>query len=184
MALTCFLSSPGFPGVSWISWIERTLRMLFSSASMLSSCHWICFVILSIIPGHSMQARCTSHSSADGGLVEAGRTCCRFEGNSLSFSPLSLYLSISQLLALALSNEWELGVLTTETNPHRPSVRCAAIRIERLAFTRVTLVPFGIAEWLARVDCLRRTLAIGDWRFVSHLRLWTWEIARKRQQKW
>ena len=50
-------------------------------------------------------------------------------------------------------------------SPHRACVRCAAIRIARLALTRLTFIPHGIAEWLARVDPVRWTLAIGDWRF-------------------
>ena len=54
---------------------------------------------------------------------------------------------------------------TTEISPHRPCVRCAAIRIARLAFVRLRFVPRGIAEWFARVDRVRWTLAIGDWRF-------------------
>ena len=37
-------------------------------------------------------------------------------------------------------------------------------QIARLAFIRVTFVPHGTAEWLARVDRVRWTLAIGDWR--------------------
>ena len=41
------------------------------------------------------------------------------------------------------------------TNPHRARVRCAAIQIARLAFTRLTFVPRGTAEWLARVDRVR-----------------------------
>ena len=53
----------------------------------------------------------------------------------------------------------------TEMSPHRPCVRCAAIRIARLAFIRVVFVPLGPAEWPARVDRVRWTLAIGDWRF-------------------
>ena len=52
-----------------------------------------------------------------------------------------------------------------ESSPHRPCVRCAAIRIARLAFIRLTFVPRGTAEWLPRVDCVHWTLAIGDWRF-------------------
>ena len=44
-------------------------------------------------------------------------------------------------------------------------VRCAAIRIARLAFIGVVFVPRGTAEWLARVGHVRWALAIGDWRF-------------------
>ena len=40
-------------------------------------------------------------------------------------------------------------------SPHRPCVRRAALRIARLAFTGLTCVPRGTAEWLARVDRLR-----------------------------
>ena len=43
----------------------------------------------------------------------------------------------------------------TEISPHRLCVRCAAIRIARLASTRLTFVPNGTAEWFARVDCVR-----------------------------
>ena len=43
----------------------------------------------------------------------------------------------------------------TESSPDRPCVRCAAIRITRLAFIRLTFVPRGTAEWLARVDRVR-----------------------------
>ena len=52
----------------------------------------------------------------------------------------------------------------TEISPHRACVRCAAIRIARLAFIRLTFVPRGTAEWHARVDHVPRTLAISDWR--------------------
>ena len=48
--------------------------------------------------------------------------------------------------------------------PHRPCVRCAAIRIAGLAFIRLTFAPRGTAEWLARVDRVRWTLAIGNWK--------------------
>ena len=48
---------------------------------------------------------------------------------------------------------------------HRPCVRCAAIRIVRLAFISLTFVPRGTAEWLARVDRVRWMPVIGDWRF-------------------
>ena len=54
---------------------------------------------------------------------------------------------------------------TQRISPDRPCVRCAAIQIARLAFIRFTFVPRGIAAWLARVDRVRWTLAIGDWRF-------------------
>ena len=58
----------------------------------------------------------------------------------------------------------------TEISPHRPFVRCAAIRFGPLAFTRLTFVSRGTAEWLARVDRVRWTLAIGDWPGVfAHL---------------
>ena len=50
-------------------------------------------------------------------------------------------------------------------SPHRPCVRCAATRIARLAFIHLTFAPHGTAEWLARVDRVGWTLAIGDWRF-------------------
>ena len=44
---------------------------------------------------------------------------------------------------------------TTGFGPHRPCVRCAAIRIARLALIGVAFVPRGTAEWLARVDRVR-----------------------------
>ena len=50
----------------------------------------------------------------------------------------------------------------TEISPQRPCARCAGIRVARLAFTRLTFVRRGTAEWLARVDRVRWTLAIGD----------------------
>ena len=43
----------------------------------------------------------------------------------------------------------------TEFGPRRPCVRCAAVRIARLAFVGVAFVPRGTAEWLARVDRVR-----------------------------
>ena len=43
----------------------------------------------------------------------------------------------------------------TEISPHRPCVRCAAIRIARLAFVHFTFFPHGTAEWPARVDRVR-----------------------------
>ena len=43
----------------------------------------------------------------------------------------------------------------TEFDPRRPCVRCAAIRIARLAFVGVVFVPRGPAEWPARVDHVR-----------------------------
>ena len=52
-----------------------------------------------------------------------------------------------------------------EFGPHGPCVRCSAIWITRLAFVGVVFVSHGTAEWLARVDRVCRTLAIGDWRF-------------------
>ena len=55
----------------------------------------------------------------------------------------------------------------TGTTPHRPCVCCAAIRVARLAFIRAVFVPRGIAEWLARVDRVRSTLAIGDFAHLS-----------------
>ena len=42
----------------------------------------------------------------------------------------------------------------TESGPHRPCFRCAAIRITQLVFIRATFVPRGTAEWHARVDRL------------------------------
>ena len=56
----------------------------------------------------------------------------------------------------------------TEFGRRRPCVRCCiAIRIARLVFVGVVFVPRGTAEWLTRVDCVRRTPAIGDWRFCQ-----------------
>ena len=43
----------------------------------------------------------------------------------------------------------------TEISPHRPCVRCAAIRIAPLAFIRATFVPRGIAKNGLRVDRVR-----------------------------
>ena len=43
----------------------------------------------------------------------------------------------------------------TKFGPHRPCVHCIAIRIARLAFVGVVLVPRGPAEWRARVDRVR-----------------------------
>ena len=43
----------------------------------------------------------------------------------------------------------------TEISPHRPCVRCAAVRVARWAFIRLTFVPLGIAEWLTRVARVR-----------------------------
>ena len=49
-----------------------------------------------------------------------------------------------------------LPLKTQRISPHRPCVRCAAIRIARLAFIHsLTFVPRGTAEWLARVDRVR-----------------------------
>ena len=48
-----------------------------------------------------------------------------------------------------------LPLKNTEFGPCRPCVRCAAIRIVRLAFVGVVFVPRGPAEWLARVDHVR-----------------------------
>ena len=60
----------------------------------------------------------------------------------------------------------------TETSPHRPCVRCPAIRIARLALIRVTFAlcetQNGLREMTAFAECWR--LAIGDWRF-AHLRV-------------
>ena len=53
----------------------------------------------------------------------------------------------------------------TGFGPHRLCVRCAAIRIARLAFIGVVFVPHGTAEWPVRVGRVRWTLAMGDWRF-------------------
>ena len=58
-----------------------------------------------------------------------------------------------------------ISLENTEICLHRPCVRCATIRILRLAFIRLTFVPHGTAECLARVDCVRWTLSIGNWRF-------------------
>ena len=42
-----------------------------------------------------------------------------------------------------------------EISAHRPCVCCVAIGIARLAFVRLTFVPHGTAEWLARFDRVR-----------------------------
>ena len=49
---------------------------------------------------------------------------------------------------------------------HRPCVHCAPVRLAQLAFIRATFVSRGTAEWPARVDRVRWTLTIGDWRFA------------------
>ena len=48
-----------------------------------------------------------------------------------------------------------ISLENTKISPHRPCVRCVAIRIARLAFIRSTFVLHGTAEWLARVDRVR-----------------------------
>ena len=54
------------------------------------------------------------------------------------------------------SVRWWLYVpLKTQFGLRGPCVRCAAIRIVRLAFVGVVFVLHGTAEWLARVDCVR-----------------------------
>ena len=70
---------------------------------------------------------------------------------------------IAVSLAIELSLRFEslafvgshISLENTEISPHRPCVRCAAIRIAQLAFIRLTFVPHGIAEWLARVHRVR-----------------------------
>ena len=62
------------------------------------------------------------------------------------------YRCDSQLLAFVGGH---ISLENTEINPHRLCVRCAAIRIARLAFIRLTFVPHGTAEWLARVGRVR-----------------------------
>ena len=71
-------------------------------------------------------------------------------------------LVIAELLARVIaairiaSVRWRLHLpRNTEISPHRPCVRCAAIRIARLAFVRLTFVLRGTAEWLVRVDRVR-----------------------------
>ena len=56
---------------------------------------------------------------------------------------------------------WWLYLLSkhSEIGPHRPCVRCAAIRIVQLAFILTTFVPHGSADWPARVDRVRCMLA-------------------------
>ena len=73
-------------------------------------------------------------------------------------------IGIAESLARAIA-AIRISLQTTEISPHRPCVRCVAIRIAWLAFIRVVFVPRGTAEWPARVDRARWTLAIGDWRF-------------------
>ena len=55
--------------------------------------------------------------------------------------------------------------LKTESGPRRPCVRCVVLQIARLAFVGVACVLRGAAEWPARIDCVRCTLPIGNWRF-------------------
>ena len=60
-----------------------------------------------------------------------------------------------------------ISLKNTEISPYGPCILCAAIRILRLASIRVTFVPHGIAEWLARVDRVHCSmLAIGN---LAHL---------------
>ena len=75
-------------------------------------------------------------------------------------------IAIAELLVRSTSVRWWSYLLpNTEASPHTPCGRCAATGIARLEFIPLTVVPHGIAEWLARVDRVRWTLAIGDWRF-------------------
>ena len=66
-----------------------------------------------------------------------------------------------------------ISLRNTESSPPRPCVRCAAIRITRLAFIRVTFVPRGSAEWPA-------VLAIGNLAHLSSRPLNT-AIARQKE---
>ena len=50
---------------------------------------------------------------------------------------------------------WSDLPLKTQNLVLRPCVRCAAIRIARLAFIRLTFVPRGTVEWPARVGRVR-----------------------------
>ena len=45
-----------------------------------------------------------------------------------------------------------------------PALVALAIRVARLAFIHVTFIPRRIGEWAARVGCVRRTLATGDFQ--------------------
>ena len=55
----------------------------------------------------------------------------------------------------------------TVIGPDGPCVRCARFESCDLAFIHATFFPHGIAEWLARIDHVHSTLAIGDF---AHLR--------------
>ena len=46
------------------------------------------------------------------------------------------------------------------TSPQRPCVCCVAVRIARFAFIRLTFVPHGTAEWLARVNSRRNVCRV------------------------
>ena len=62
---------------------------------------------------------------------------------------------IAESLARAIAAIRMASVRWPEISPHRPCVRCAAIRIARLALNRLTFVPHGTAGWLAGVDRVR-----------------------------
>ena len=83
---------------------------------------------------------------------------------------------IAEALARVIAALWIASVrwrsYLTEFWPRRPCVRCIAIRIARLAFVGVVFVPRGLAEWPARVNRVRWTLAIGDWRFCPSKVSW------------
>ena len=59
------------------------------------------------------------------------------------------------------SIRWRSYLPQPEIGPHRPCVRCAAVRIARLAFIRATLVPRELRNGLQ--ECWM--LVIGGWRF-------------------
>ena len=88
---------------------------------------------------------------------EAGAHYCgRLDGRNRAIVIAESLARVIAVIRIA-SVRWRsyLPRKNTEISPHRPCVRCAAIRIARLAFIRLTFIPHGTAEWLARVDRVR-----------------------------
>ena len=63
--------------------------------------------------------------------------------------------SLARVIAAIQTTSVRWRFQSTEGSPHRPCIRCAAIRVARLAFIHLTFVPRGTAEWPARVDRVR-----------------------------
>ena len=73
-------------------------------------------------------------------------------------APLIIAESLARVIAAIriASVRWSSYLRqNTGFGPYRPCVRCAAIRIARLAFIGVVFVPRGTAEWPARVGRVR-----------------------------